>query len=84
MTTEDSVPNDKLKPLQARLAMPLLRRFSGPYGDLGAIPTNYVIDRAGVVRYAKAKAFTLDELNALLIPLLREPIPAAAARAKVP
>jgi cytochrome c biogenesis protein CcmG/thiol:disulfide interchange protein DsbE len=42
---------------------------------MGALPTNYIIDRAGVVRYAKAGAFDLDELNTLLVPLLREPAP---------
>jgi cytochrome c biogenesis protein CcmG, thiol:disulfide interchange protein DsbE len=40
-----------------------------------ALPTNVIIDRAGIVRYAKAAAFTLDDLNALLIPLLNETAP---------
>jgi peroxiredoxin len=40
------------------------------------VPTNYVIDRAGVVRYAKAGAFQLDELEKLVVPLLNEPAPA--------
>ena len=39
------------------------------------VPTNYVIDRAGVVRYAKAGAFEIDELDALIRPLLNEPAP---------
>jgi hypothetical protein len=34
-----------------------------------------VIDRAGIVRYAKAGAFDLDDLNRILIPLLNEPAP---------
>jgi len=41
----------------------------------GAVPTNYVIDRAGVVRYAKAGAFDLDSMNATFTPLLKEPAP---------
>jgi hypothetical protein len=41
----------------------------------GAVPTNYVIDRAGVVRYAKAGAFELDELEKVVVPLLKEPEP---------
>jgi thiol-disulfide isomerase/thioredoxin len=39
------------------------------------VPTNYVIDRAGVVRYAKAGAFTLDELEHVVVPLLNQPAP---------
>ena len=35
----------------------------------------YVIDRRGIVRYARARAFTLDDLNDILVPLLQEPAP---------
>src|SRR2546426_5770916 len=42
---------------------------------LSGVPTNYIIDRSGHVRYAKAAAFDLDSLNAELVPLLREPAP---------
>lgn len=38
-----------------------------------------MIDRAGVVRYAKAGAFTLDELERVVVPLLKEPAPADVA-----
>lgn len=41
-----------------------------------AVPTNYVIDRAGIVRNTKAGAFDLDALNATLVPLLNERPPA--------
>jgi thiol-disulfide isomerase/thioredoxin len=78
VTTEDSVPISQLKPLAAALTIPLVRSFHGPYAALEAYPTNYVIDRAGVVRYAQAGAFDLDELNRVLIPLLREPPPESA------
>jgi cytochrome c biogenesis protein CcmG, thiol:disulfide interchange protein DsbE len=44
-----------------------------------AVPTNYVIDRAGIVRYAKAGAFEVDELDAVVRPLLMEPPPADSA-----
>jgi cytochrome c biogenesis protein CcmG/thiol:disulfide interchange protein DsbE len=40
------------------------------------VPTNYIIDRAGRIRYAKAAAFDLDALNKELVPLLAEPVPA--------
>lgn len=76
VTTEDSLPNYQLKKLFAIMHVPPVRKVKGPYNVLDGVPTNYVIDRAGVVRYAKANAFTLDELNTVLVPLLREPAPA--------
>jgi len=77
VTTEGSLPTRTLKPLFAVMAIPAARRISAPYRELGAVPTNYIIDRAGRVRYAKAAAFDLDGLNELLVPLLREPVPAS-------
>lgn len=75
ITTQDSAPLGQLKKLFAVMRMPSARRIKGPYGPLGAVPTNFVIDRAGVLRYARAGAFELEQLNAILIPLLREPAP---------
>jgi cytochrome c biogenesis protein CcmG/thiol:disulfide interchange protein DsbE len=71
VTTEDSVPLYKLQAAAAALAMPVVRQFKGDYLPVKTIPTNYVIDREGVLRYAKAGAWTLDDLNAILVPLLR-------------
>lgn len=79
IATEDSLPAFKLKPLFAAMAIPSARRIKGNYGVMGALPTNYVIDRAGVVRYAMTGAFDLDDLNTLLVPLLKEPAPAQTA-----
>jgi peroxiredoxin len=76
ITTEDSLPLYQLKKLFALMHMAPVRGIKGPYDSLGAVPTNYIIDRAGRVRYAKAGAFDLDALNAILVPLLREPAPA--------
>ncbi len=73
VATEDSLPAYKLKPLFAAMTIPSARRIKGPFAVLGALPTNYIIDRAGIVRYAKTGAFDLDALNGLLVPLLREP-----------
>lgn len=75
ITTEDSVPLAKLKTLFAALHMPSVRRIKGPYGPLTGVPTNFIIDRSGTIRYAKAGAFDLDALNRLLVPLLNEPAP---------
>jgi thiol-disulfide isomerase/thioredoxin len=81
VATEDSVPEDKLRPLAAKLTIPFVHRLKGRYSDLGAVPTNYVIDRSGKLVYAKAEAFDMDSLNALIIPLLKEPIPPEPAAA---
>ncbi len=78
LATEDSVPTEKLKPLASMCSFPFVRRMRGDYEVMKGVPTNYVIDRNGIVRYAEAGAFTLESLNALLVPLLRETVPAAA------
>ena len=76
VATEDSVPPASLQKFAAALSFPLVRRMRGDYGPIGgAVPTNYVIDRAGIVRYAKAGAFSIESMNATLMPLVREPPP---------
>ena len=75
-TTEDSLPEYQLKKLFAAMAITPLRKLKGPYGPIrSAVPTNFVIDRSGVVRYAEPGAFSLDELNRLLVPLLNQAPP---------
>lgn len=75
VATEDSVPAYQLKKLFQQVDIQQVRSIRGGYGPMKGVPTNFVIDRAGRLRYAKAGAFELDELNALIIPLLREPRP---------
>lgn len=72
ITTEDSLPPFQLKKLFAAMAIPAARSIRGRYAVLGGVPTNFVIDRAGRVRYAQAAAFDLSALNRTLIPLLNE------------
>jgi thiol-disulfide isomerase/thioredoxin len=76
ITTEGSVPAYRMKPLFAALAITPAKRVKGEYANVRAVPTNYIIDRAGIVRYAAAAAFDLDDLNRLLVPLLKEAPPA--------
>lgn len=77
VATEDSVPKYQLKNLFSVLSIsPADKIRGGPFADVDALPTNYVIDKSGVLRYAKAGAFDLDGLNAVLIPLLKEAPPA--------
>ena len=73
--TKDSVPARKLKGVNEALAYPLALKFkgAGSYGSLGGVPTTYIIDRRGVVRYAKTGAFSLATFDGLLRPLLNEP-----------
>ena len=80
VATEDSLPESKLRPIAAQLTIPFVHKLKGPYRDVGALPTNYVIDRTGKLVYAKAAAFDVDALNAVIVPLLREPIPKSGAR----
>jgi cytochrome c biogenesis protein CcmG/thiol:disulfide interchange protein DsbE len=77
VTTQDSLSERKLRELFGAMTIEPIHKLKGPYAYIdNAVPTNFVIDRAGKVRYAKAGAFNLDTLNAVLIPLLREPAPA--------
>jgi len=74
--TDDNLPDSKLKQLSGLVAFPLVRSLAGPYGTIrDQLPTNYVIDRAGVLRYAEGGAFTEDSLDALVQPLLAESTP---------
>ena len=78
VTTEDSLPLSDLQPLAAKVSFDMARHFHGPYGVQKALPTNYIIDRNGILRYAQAGAFNLDKLNELLVPLLQQPKPDTA------
>ena len=47
-------------------------------GDLGpkeGVPTIYIIDRNGQLRYAAAGGLEIEKLNEILVPLLRQPQP---------
>ena len=73
VATEDSVPKSQLKKLFSVLSIsPTDRIHGGPFGDVAELPTNYVIDKSGVLRYAQSGAFDLDGLNDVLVPLLND------------
>lgn len=75
---EDPAPAAFLKPLSAALGFPLARSIDGGrVTPLGARPTDYVIDRSGMVRSVAAGAFDADGLDATIGPLLATPVPAA-------
>src|SRR4051812_47834974 len=76
VTTEDSLPAGKLKKLSEVLSYPLSRGLSGgSYPILDGVPTSYVVDRSGIVRYAKAGSFEPKDFAALILPLLQERAP---------
>jgi cytochrome c biogenesis protein CcmG/thiol:disulfide interchange protein DsbE len=72
VATEDSLSPQQLKPVQALVNFPMIKRFRGNYGSVKAVPLNFVVDRNGVLRYAEAGEFTLDRMNAILGPLLAQ------------
>ena len=70
----DPTPMSQLRPLSKALHYPLVASMSGGYGPVGdAVPTNYIIDREGVVRYAKANSLTAKDYADILGPLLVQP-----------
>lgn len=73
IATEDSLSARQLQPVQALVSFPMIKHFKGDYGSVKAVPLNFVVDRAGILRYGEAGAFTLDELNEILSPLLSQP-----------
>ncbi|MEZ0244492.1 MAG: peroxiredoxin family protein [Sphingomonas sp.] len=70
----------RLRKISERYAYPLTSRFRGdPYVRFDLWPTTYVIDRAGIVRFARAVMFSPDGFDALVSPLLAEKPPVDAA-----
>ena len=84
VATENSVSESQLRPLASKLTIPFVRRLKGPYRDLDAVPTNYVIDRNGKIAFAQTGAIDIDTFNAVVIPLLQAPIPPDPAVAATP
>lgn len=52
-----------------------LASISGDFGPRGSFPTIYVIDRGGHLRYAGAGGLEIEQLNEILVPLLKQPLP---------
>jgi cytochrome c biogenesis protein CcmG, thiol:disulfide interchange protein DsbE len=75
VATEDSLTPFQLKPVQKVISFQMVRHFKGEYGSIKALPTNFVIDRAGILRYGTAGAFSIDEINRVVGPLLAEQAP---------
>lgn len=71
----DATPIYNLRKLGKVLHYPLVSYLSGGYEPIGnAVPTNYIIDRNGIVRYAKATALEPRDFAEILGPLLQEKV----------
>lgn len=83
--TGGALGGTKMRELATMVHFPVVlddQAHAGAYPIIDdGVPTNYVIDRAGVVRYAKAGAFQLEDLEKVVLPLLNEPRPADGAPA---
>jgi cytochrome c biogenesis protein CcmG, thiol:disulfide interchange protein DsbE len=79
VTTESSVSprHPALQRVSSALAYPLSNQMRGPYGNnVTAVPTTYIIDRAGIVREIHTGAYSAETFRAAVSPLLAEPAPA--------
>lgn len=77
LTLDNNAPRKTMAKLFDVLSIQPTSKIIGPYRPIdNGVPSNYVIDRAGVLRYAKAGAFDLNDLNRELVPLLQQPRPA--------
>ena len=75
VATEDSLTPFQLRPLAKILTIPMVKRFKGSdYGEIKMLPTNFVIDRKGILRYAAAGGFTRESMEELLGPLLAQSV----------
>lgn len=52
-----------------------LAAIGDPFEPGRALPTTYVIDRTGKVRHAESGVLDIEQLNEILVPLLRQPQP---------
>jgi cytochrome c biogenesis protein CcmG, thiol:disulfide interchange protein DsbE len=72
VATEDSLTPYQLRPLAKILTLQMVKRFKGNYGQVKYLPTNFVIDRKGILRYAESGGFTEQGLDQVLGPLIAD------------
>jgi cytochrome c biogenesis protein CcmG, thiol:disulfide interchange protein DsbE len=79
VATEDSLTPFQLRPLAKLLTLQMVKRFKGNYGEIRYLPTNFVIDRKGILRYAESGGFTREDIEEVLGPLIAETADAGRA-----
>jgi hypothetical protein len=52
-----------------------LSSIRGPFEPLDRLPTTYIVDRYGQVRFVESGLLGVERLNQMLVPLLRQPQP---------
>ena len=77
---DPTASTQQLRDIARKASLSFVFRFDGDYRPIGgAVPTSFVIDRAGVLRYAgpakTASPSNMAKVNALITPLLAEPAP---------
>jgi len=72
VANEDSLTPFQLRPLAKILTLQMVKRFKGDYGRIKYLPTNFVIDRKGILRYAESGGFTQKGIDQVLGPLIAE------------
>lgn len=71
--TNDPIPAYRFKKLAGVLHYPIAARLRGDYPPIGGgLPTNYIIDRKGIVRYAASGSMDANSFAAVIAPLLQE------------
>lgn len=73
LTNDDMAMAKRLKLYDDIVAYPLARHIRGGYEAIrGQVPSNYIIDRKGVLRYAKAGSLSPEQFAEIVVPLLNE------------
>jgi cytochrome c biogenesis protein CcmG, thiol:disulfide interchange protein DsbE len=79
---DDNAPNGSFNAMSKMLSFPLVWHLDAGAGYApigGELPSNYVIDAQGVIRYAQAGAFDEASLEQVVTPLLEKRAAGSAA-----
>jgi peroxiredoxin len=75
VVSADDMTDRQLKAaFRGKLVHPIAS-IRGPFEPKGGFPTTYIIDRQGQVRHILAEPVGVDQLNQILVPLLKQPQP---------
>ena len=70
---DDEISVSKVRNVGKLLGYPLAMHMQGAYPKIDeAVPSTYIIDRKGVIRYARAGAFNAKSFSDAIVPLVEE------------